>query len=436
MTDQYQIRSTTKKAVMDNLKDVELIIPSSGYSRVAILRYQKGTERVLKETLTPYKSKDPDQPNLMQLMAAGTNELKSITTASSTDAETVLDERDEEIKKKKKYKEENPNEVVTIPRALDATMADLIAETRNSANQSALGAKDGVCQDMIDKAGKETFINILFDTDGNKLPLDNIDLHNVFDELLNGADGKLYKVQRQEMTDVLASFRFDFRLKVVKNYETLQAMVKRLEEQGIYTHVTQQAVVILAEVEKVLGKDFAFSFNAPMQTIKQLYPSSHKHDEASLARVVEELAKADKNRDLSEAPEPEESANAVLSDLTYTDVDVQEIISQAKEMGREEGYKEAAEELEQANAATSERGRNTSRDTQRYRRRSRSKNRNISEEQKKKNCDCPHCKKVGEEAGQHPYVSPDKCFYNPKLNGKRPGWATEKLLKSFCDGSE
>ena len=105
MTEQYQMRSTTKTAVMDNLKDVELIIPSSGaYPRVVILRYQKGTVRVLKETLTPYKSKDPDQPNLMQLMAEGDNELKSITTSSSTDAETVLDERDAEIKKMKKYK--------------------------------------------------------------------------------------------------------------------------------------------------------------------------------------------------------------------------------------------------------------------------------------------------------------------------------------------
>jgi len=433
MTDQYQIRSTTKKAVMDNLKDVELIIPSSGYSRVVILRYQKGTERVLKETLTPYKSKDPDQPNLMQLMAAGNNELKSITTASSTDAEAVLDERDEEIKKMKKYKEDHPDKVVKIPRVLDAATADIIAETRNSANQSAMGAKDGVCQDMINKAGKETFTNILFDTDGNKLSLDDIDLHNVFQELLNGADGKLYKVQRQEMTDVLASFRIDFRLKIVKNYENLQAMVKRLEEQGIYTHVTQKAVVMLAEVEKVLGKDFAFAFNAPVQTIKQLYPSSHKHDEASLARIVEELAKADKNRDLSEAPEPEESANAVLSDLTYTDADIQDIISQAKEMGREEGYKEATEELEQANAVAAERGRNTSRDTDTPCRRSRSKSRsrNISEEQKKKNCDCPHCKKVGVEAGKHPYTSPDKCFYNPNFDGPRPSWATATILKSF-----
>ena len=54
MTEQYQMRSTTKTAVMDNLKDVELIIPSSGaYPRVVILRYQNGALRVLKETLTP-----------------------------------------------------------------------------------------------------------------------------------------------------------------------------------------------------------------------------------------------------------------------------------------------------------------------------------------------------------------------------------------------
>lgn len=431
MTEQYQMRSTTKTAVMDNLRDVELIIPSSGaYPRVVILRYQNGALRVLKETLTPYRSKDPDKPNLMQLMAAGNNELKSITTASSTDAETVLNERDAEIKKMKKYKADHPDEDVTIPRELDATMADMIAEARNSANQSALGAKEAVCQDMVDKAGKKMFTNILFDADGNKLPLDDVDLHNVFEELLNGADGKLYKAQRQEMTDVLASYRIDFRLKIVKNYEALQAMVKMLKDQGIYIHASQQVVVILAEVEKVLGKDFAYYFNAPMQTIKALYPPQHEHDEVSLARVVEELAKADKNRDLSEAPEPEESANAVLSDLT--DDDFQEIISQARADGRAEGYNEAAEELEQANAVAAERGRNTSRDTDTPRRRSRSRSRkNITEEQKKKNCDCPHCKQVGEEAGKHPYTSPDKCYYNPNFDGKRPGWAMDNILKSL-----
>jgi len=436
MTEQYQIRSTTKAAVMDNLKDVELNIPPSGaYPRAIIIRYQKGAERVLKETLTPYKSKDPDQPNLMQLMAAGTNELKSVTTASSTDAEAVLDERDEEIKKMEKYKEEHPNEVVTIPRELDANMADMIADTRNCGNQSATGAKEGVCQDMINKAGKKMFTNILFDTDGNKLPLDSIDLYVVFEELLNGADGKLFKALRKEMNDVLASYRIDFRLKIVKNYEALQAMVKTLEDQGIYTDASQLVVVILAEVEKVLGQDFAFYFNAPFQTIKSLYPPSYKHDEVSLARVVQELAKADKNRDLSDAPEPEESANAVLSDLT--DVDIQEIYAQAKAEGREEGYNEATEELEQANAVAAERGRNTSRDTDTPRRRSRSRSRkNITEEQKKKNCDCPHCEKVGVEAGKHPYTSPDKCFYNPNFDGKRPSFAMDKILKSFRDSSE
>jgi hypothetical protein len=104
---------------------------------------------------------------------------------------------------------------------------------------------------------------------------------------------------------------FDHRKKVATNFEILKSKAARVQAYGITIDTPMIVLIIFANIEQAQQHKWGREFRPAMQSIGVAFPYSHKHDDASLATILQHLAAADSVRVLHEAPEPvNEAANA------------------------------------------------------------------------------------------------------------------------------
>jgi hypothetical protein len=157
-----------------------------------------------------------------------------------------------------------------------------------------------------------------------------------------------------------------------------------------------------------------------MQTIRKKYPYNHQHDDQSLQDILKELAAADSVRNLQEAPEPE-SANAVNEQYSL----LQQMMQQANDYEEEAMAVHSDSESSADTKKSAKAGRrNRERSPDRGGRRTRSSSRRGEREKN----NCPHCKHYRRYANKH---DENKCFYNKKWKGWRPGYVCEELEIKF-----
>jgi len=107
---------------------------------------------------------------------------------------------------------------------------------------------------------------------------------------------------------------FDFRGSLKTAVERFRTQIGRITAYKLSFDQTEFVLVVMHNIHLAVQHDWGRDFREAYRTINQQYPIDHKHDDASLQDVLDQLQKVDNNRDYSLAPAPEQ-ANAVTDDL-------------------------------------------------------------------------------------------------------------------------
>ena len=73
---------------------------------------------------------------------------------------------------------------------------------------------------------------------------------------------------------------------------------------GIIVLTPQIDLTLMANIDVAARKEYGRDFQSSLQTIREKYYHNHRHDDASLKVILQELAKADSARSLKHAPAP------------------------------------------------------------------------------------------------------------------------------------
>lgn len=342
-----------------------------------------------------------------------------------------------------------------VPDPLSITAATLVAEEENSGAQAVVGTKEAFISQCTEKVGLDVLGSVVLTADGNRQKsVNDIQIYDILQAILDGADRQPYGELLQNLNLNVLGFVMDFRKKIPVNVNNLNIKASKLKEVGIPIGYPIKTLILLANVEAVVGEKWAFHFIEALRNIKDKHPYNKVHDENSFKEVVEELSKVDERRTLKDAPAPE-VANAVEEDSPAYQALLAAATAAAETAAAAEEYSYSSEEegmYEEASAVgdtssnrgrgsstarsrgtSSSRGSSTSRSKQVKKKEKEKKT--ISKAQMKKNINCPHCKRNGRDKGIHPYISPDKCHLNPDLPW-RPRWAHEMLFGALDEDSD
>ena len=317
------------------------------------------------------------------------------------------------------------------------------ADRRNLAVQAILGAKEGVADGLTTKLGRTVTDGVLLTASGpHYKSIDDYELHELVAAAFQNADRPDSNDILQQLSEIF-TFTFDHTKKVSTNYENLRAQCARLKSYGITVTEPQQAMIILANIEKAAAEDYGREFRPALQTVRRAYKYSHVHDANSIKKILEECAVSDAVRKLQDAPtpgEPRERASAVENltglfnsmmdddESTYDDRGIAAAATYASDSSPDarpprKPKRRAKEKKKEKAAKDDRRGRSKSR-----------KRRDNSPADWESN-PCKHCRKNKRHA-VHPHVPTDRCFWNPKYQGWRPESICTRMKIRYRDRSK
>jgi hypothetical protein len=408
----YTARQANAKIALERIGKISLIKDEAGqYQHDAAVKYIANVTRELGTFFNLLDSKN----GMVKLIEESSNTINSIKSTSAYSADDVL-----KMSKQKAAKISKDTGTTATPSITTRSDAQEEADRLNNYSQAVIGVKEGTVEAFIAAVGHDVLDTVLIDADGTSPKgIDDYLLSDLTKLIISGANRpKANDVLKQLVTAL--TMPFDHRKKVATNVEILKSKAARVQAYGITIDTPMIVLIIFANIELAQQHEWGREFRPAMQSIRAAFPYSHKHDDASLATILQHLAAADSVRVLREAPEPDnEAANAVSNELSL----LQQMMQEAQDY-EEQAF--AAAESDSDTSAERNRRKKSSRrrDNDRHRNRSRSSNRRYRSQSRRRDIEdkpknkCPHCKKYRPRVwGTH---EADKCFYNKAYKGYRP----------------
>jgi hypothetical protein len=169
-----------------------------------------------------------------------------------------------------------------------------------------LGPKkaQGAAEAITQKVGSDITDSVLKNTDGNDSKGSND--WTLFEVIEAAKQGAMRPCTGDILTQVITAlnYQFDFRKKIATNMEQLKAKVARITSYGITFDDIATALMLMANTKLASKHDWGREFRPALQEIRRKYKYNHRHDAASIAFMLKELAAADAVCQLSDAPKP------------------------------------------------------------------------------------------------------------------------------------
>ena len=431
MAEAFTARATTREQVENEITAVPFATDGGSYDVETLLHYINAVERILKGIYNP----ESPAKGVSDLLIKD-SDLSQIQSSHHFTADRVLKARREAAAKK--------SGTSSTDDAISRADAQEIADRKNYAIQSILGAKEGIARAFAKAFGAPITDAVLKDSKGIPRDIDDYTIAQVIDAARANANRPTPDAVLDSLVEIV-HYRFDFRQKFATNNEALRTRIANLRGLGITVDPTQHAFVLIANLEAATKEEWGRDFRSVLDDVRRKYPYQHIHDAASITVILALAAGADSIRDLRAAPAPDRagaSANSVAESVSYLNALLNDPTAYDTDT-------ETIDERETANAVTSDSDTSVERRRPRRREHKRDKDKKSSrrgqsarrrqadnddddsdDEQRKKNLKCKHCKKFG-RTKKHPGLSPSKCHWNTKYKGYRPRNVCDQLGIEF-----
>ena len=435
----YTARATARDQIESELATVKLANDGGAFTHEALQCYIDEVGRVL---MGVYNADNPTN-GVYDLLVDGSS-LSRITTRHHYNADKILKLREKEGEKlnAKGVAMKNDGFVVDIPRP-EATEE---ADRKNYAVQSVLGAKEGLARAFAKTFGSHITDPILRDPKGVPRNVDDYTIVALIDAARNNANRPTPRSVLDLVVEIV-NYTFDFRQKVTANVEALRTKINNVRGLGISIDATQQAFVIIANIEAAAQADWGRDFRNVLDDIRKEYAYNHVHDAASITNILRIAATADSVRSLRDAPAPDlSSANSVAESVSYLNAllanpeeydtadeeDVAVGTAHAAASDSESSYEERPRRRRTGRGRGNDRDKkkSSSRRSRSSRRRPERQEDDSDDERRERNKNCKHCKKYG-RTRKHPNISPSRCNWNLKYKGYRPRDVCDQLGIKF-----
>ena len=280
------IRGTIKLDVEKTITNLGIKTDNNGqYSRASAIQLQQSTKMALSEFICSKNSKVKGCNGMAGLLLKDDNPINEVTSYHIIDPTAVMT----------KYNEEAAKKVPPIEN-IGYQTAQLMADSKNEANQAVIGAKQGTVEALEKMIEPSILTTVLYEADGiTRKSIDDVKLHDVFEAIIKGADRTTNKTLLSEAVK-LFGFKIQFNKKISVSIGKLKLANKSLEETGLRIGYPSLACIVLANMEAVQHNPWARSFADPIKNVKDKYGHDHVHNETSFNAMVTELAKGDERR--------------------------------------------------------------------------------------------------------------------------------------------
>ena len=420
MAEAFTARATTREQVENDINAIPFATDGGSYDVESLLHYINAVERVLKGIYNP----ESPAKGVSDLLVKE-SDLSKILSSHHYTADRIIKARSDAAKKKSSTT--TSDGFVDI---ISRSDAQELADRKNYAIQSILGAKEGIARAFAKAFGEPVTDAVLKDAKGIPRDIDDFAIHQVIDAAKANANRPTPESVLDSLVEVV-HFRFDFRQKFATNNEALRARIATLRGLGLTVDPTQHAFVLIANLEAATKEEWGRDFRSALDEVRKKFTYQYIHDEESIKIILGLAAGADSIRDLRAAPAPDRvgsSANSVAESVSYLNALLNDPTAYDTDV-------ETGDESEAANAVTSDSDTSPERRRPRRRERKRNKDKKTSrrgrssrrrqtedddddsdDEQRKRNLKCKHCKKFG-RTKKHSGLSPSKCHWNTKYKG-------------------
>lgn len=444
MADEFTIKHACMDAQEKAIKALrfkEMIDEKGRYPKSAAIQLKNDVLRELSQTSSSINSGVDKTTGIAALLSKGDNKIKDMTTVTRNDPIKLMNSFNKKVRGLTKEKTaEGQVKAYGEYEEINYATAALMADANNRAIQAIIGHKSGIIKGIQALVPKTAIDTILFDVDGQEKTVDQVDLHELFEAIISGADRATNQNLLSDARKVLA-FLCDFRKKMVDNVTRLKLLVRQLKDIGLDVGYPMITAIILANVEAVLHEPWARKYEKPMKKIKENYKPDHTHDETSYKEVVTLLCEADKNRNLDDASAPEAEAYSAFTNMAATwlppqlleDSSVEESEAETTDTAYYSDSKSVSSKYKKSYKKKPRQKEDEASESEDEKPKKRSTHDKEKDERREKCLNCKHCKAVGGKAltrngkSKHPYVSPYKCHLNTKWKGYRSEWACKQL---------
>ena len=438
MTD-FKTKADTCEAFLASIKHITLQTKNGTYSDGDVKEF-------FEEILVPVKQNfneltSEGKKGLEELFSKTSNPINSIKSTSGARVKDIINKDQARYDKEKlawTVGQPHPTPVITLSEGNEATDRD------NNNISRVLGIKKALKEHIQNQAGTAATNSVILKANSNKeKELDDIDLEELKKATIACARRSTYNSTHELIVTVMMQ-QFDYRITVAQNMEIVLSQAKEMEAFGITFPKTMLASLILSNTERASKNGlWAVDFKDSLKAIRGKYPTTFVHDVNSIKFIMEEMATADENRNLSDAPPPEEMKDVEEANYVAHESYINTFL--------EESDTESEDELERAFAVNSDtESEDSSVDTKAARRdalkKKKKKKAAALKDKKKKeaaaikkkkeatapkkkgtvNRDCKHCK-THRRWAKHPNIPEKKCRFNPKAKVWRPKWVAELL---------
>lgn len=390
---------------------------------------------------------------LEEYMEKDPNDINSVTTGSGIKASKVIANDTERWENAIKAPGRTANDVVPPP--MTEIEANEMADRLNFNTARILGGKEAVLQSIITSFGKNATNAHTLQPNSNKIKeLDDINLYELKEGIISSAERVSFNSARGGVIDLFKT-TFNWEHPAATNVTALVTKAALLEPAGINVNKALIVLIIMSEWEKAskASGSWADDLKNGFRTVRSLYAVDHEHNDDSYKVVMEHLNKADKNRNLSDAPPPDNSAgeahavyDTYLQDLLQESESESELEEESddesvaysassdsessvdtksarcaikekekKKLAREAAAKKKKKEEEKAKKAKAKEAKEAKKDKKKKKK-----------EKGVVNKDCKHCT-THRRFGSHPDVPEKKCRFNPKAKVWRPKWVCDLI---------
>ena len=375
-----------------------------------------------------YNESQPGE-GMTKLGLDGTNELTSIKSTDRITPDTILRESKAEAAR---INARLPVGAPEIPPTIE-TRADakVEADDRNYAIQATIGTKEGSVTFMRKAVGDDIVDQVTKHSDGRPKTVDDWKLSDLFKAIEAAAKrptaGEVLTIKTKTLRTL-----FDFRGSLKTAVERFRTQIGRVTAYKLSFDQTEFVLVVMHNIHLAVQHDWGRDFRKAYRTLNQQYPIDHKHDDAPLQDILDQLQKVNNNRDYSLAPAPEQ-ANSVANDLDV-------LMNYVKEEANK--YQESA-----LSASDSDSDSDSSRGTRRSTKSNKSgkgrkdgkhggkhdnsrtrRGRSPSPMKRWLDNPCAHCHTY-KRRNQHPTIKEKDCYFNKALKVFRPKKICEEVME-------
>ena len=379
-----------------------------------------------------YNESQPGE-GMTKLGLDGDNVLTVIKSTDRITPDTILRESKTEATRINTRKA--PGDPDVPPKIETRADAKVEADDRNYAIQATIGTKEGSATSLRKAIGNDIVDQVTKHSDGRPKTIDEWRLANIFKAITAAAKrpttGEMIKLKTTTLRTV-----FDFRNSLKNCVERFRTQIGRVTAYKMSFDQNDFVLVILNNIHRATQHDWGRDFREVFRSINQQYAIDHKHDDASLQDVLDQLQKVDSVRDYSLAPAPEQ-ANAVASDmdtlLNYVQKEVADFEEAALGVSDSDSDSDSSRGTKRSNKSNKS-GR-SGKDEKEHRRKGGRRGRSTSQrsrspspERRWQDNPCKHCRAY-KRRNQHKNIKEKDCYFNKNLKVFRPKKICEEVME-------